>query len=471
MLFETLNLKILNILGKATLRIGEKARSLVTFMCCIIISSIFSLDPQNALDNRRMAIVSLIVLVAIAVSAKGEIKPVRWNKLPVLTIELFAMAMLAVRPIHPIGEGYIIFAVDILILFPMLYTVMAESGRGAHFIGLMTYAIITMGIICFAMSLFLALGDGNYVLDGRVMGVVRNPNYYGTIGLALSIASIYNIIKKHTHYAWKMLSAISAGVGTSMILASVSRTALLSLIECFFVFFIFSLKNLKGHANHDEGASFRRRTHQLLYPVLVILMIVSVLSAFRLQQMVFFGENNDDMGNTFVQNVSIIPEVYADDEEVNGTEGEKPEEQNTVSGRLFSNTDLDSFSSGRINLWKLYSNYFNINGNDYDTIKHQDQFYWLIETRAHNNIIDYIFRFGIPAGMLYSIFFIYILFKAMIMTFSQRYNTPEEMWVVMMVVIYAVYSMIEIASLPFTRYTPCLFFLSAASIVCSPSEF
>ena len=465
MIFGPINLRVLNVISRMTNNIGSRARMLISFSCFLFIGLVFSLFPRSVYDERRMALISVLTVVLTAMCAGGEIKPVRWNKLPVLALELFALNMIIIRLIHPVGQGYMVYAVDILFLFPMLYTALLNRKDQTWFIDLMSYAVTISGTICFAYSLIIAGDDGEYLFIGRVMGVVKNPNYYGMIGLALVISGLYNIARDHDNTFWKVMASISTGIGISMIVASVSRTAMLAMVACAAAFFIFTVRADQEALRHKESPLHPGRKWLLVALAIVLVVAISAFAAVRLHKMIFaIPQNGDTMGALSNCSVSVITEVYAED----GVNEQPEETQAGIEGRFSTSTDIDTFSSGRISIWKRYSEHFNFTGNDFDAAKESGMFDDLNESRAHNNIIDYTFRFGIPAGLLYSVFYIAVIIISLIKAFGRKRFTACDLWVVMIAAAYVIYGMIEISTLPFTRYMPCLFFLSIAPLMAEP---
>ena len=462
MLFEQLNLYVLKRISRLTEPIGNRARTLIVFVCFVIIGMIFSLKPSYAYDARRMALISLIVLLLTAACSEGEMKPVKWSKPAALSLELFALMMIVIRPLHSVGQGYMIFAFDILILLPMLYIVLINRAKQTRIIDLLSLAVIISGIVCFVFSMILAQGEGSYIVDGRVMGAVKNPNYYGMTGLALVISGIYNFASNYRNIGWRVMTAVITGIGISMMLVSVSRTAILSALICAAVYLLFLIKGVKGYSVRNEDPTYNMRNRILLSAAIILILVLTTVGALKLQQNVFYiAQSESNIHFASMQAVPFLPgEVYADD----GVE-ERTDENQTIGGRFSADTDINTFSSGRIGIWKRYIEHFNLTGNDLDTAKKRGFFEGLTEYRAHNNIIDYAFRFGIPAGLLYTVFYIAIIVKAAKLTFGRRRFTADDLWVVMTAAVYAIYAMVEISTLPFTRYMPCLFFLSAAPLL------
>ena len=145
------------------------------------------------------------------------------------------------------------------------------------------------------------------------------------------------------------------------------------------------------------------------------------------------------------------------------TEEATEEEVAPISSRLQGTEDIDSFSSRRTVIWRAYLPHMNALGNDYREFKkmHPE----LKETRAHNNFIDYAFRCGIPVAAIYLIFYIAIGTKALLRIRTSKKQLSVWFLAITITGIYALYSMVEIATLAFIRVIPCLFFLTIAPLM------
>ena len=455
---------MLNKMSGATSQMGTKARSLIVLVCCMIVGAIFSFDPQSIYDTRRMIVLSLVTLVITVMYADGEIRPAKWNKLIILSIELFALLMIVIRALHPVGQGYLIYAFDILIVFPVLYTAVLKTSKYVHFIDLLTCAILLSGVACYIAGLFLAHGENERVFFGRIAGVAENPNYYGMIGLVMVMSGLYIMVRRHTNLALTTLIAVCIGIGISMTMAAISRTAMLASLGCAAVFVIYMIRWIKKARSVESRYSRSLSKDLIMFVLFVLVVALSAIGSLKMQQIVYLEKQID---NNVSKSIGTIVQIaYAED----GLKEQDEEDLDAIKNRFSVDTDLNSFSSGRLVIWQMYLERLNFLGNDYEAISEDGDFAMMRESRAHNNMLDYAFRFGIPAGLLYCVFYIAILIRAASMAFRKKTFDACDMWVVMTVAAYALYAMIEIATLPFTRYIPCLFFLSAAPLMCSREE-
>ena len=93
-----------------------------------------------------------------------------------------------------------------------------------------------------------------------------------------------------------------------------------------------------------------------------------------------------------------------------------------------------------------------------------------VEHRAHNNIVDYLYRCGYIVGGLYILFYVMQGITGLILLFSKAYRRPAFLYTVMIVGTYSVYAMLEISTLAFIRIIPCVYFLTIAPIIVDFSD-
>ena len=139
------------------------------------------------------------------------------------------------------------------------------------------------------------------------------------------------------------------------------------------------------------------------------------------------------------------------------------EELSTITERIDTSNGINSYSSGRINIWRIYLIYITPFGRPFSNIK--GDLSSQSEIRAHNNILEYFYRCGYVVGSLYVIFYIATAFIGLKMLFSGRYDRPGDAFLIMVIGAYSVYAMLEISTLPFMRVIPCLFFLTIAPVM------
>lgn len=441
MFLEEICIKILAFFYKITGRIGENLRKLLIFSCVFSLSLMFSFSPQSVWDGRRMIYGTVILILLTLFSADREIIPVSWHKGELL-LELFAIGIINIAFVHPVGYDILVFAADILLPFPALYIIWINRDDIETLYSIISAAILISGIGCFLYSIYLLLNGENLMVAGRFAGVTKNPNYYGMVGLSVILASEFMLINKKTSRTALAGLSVCAGIGTAMVIKSVSRTSILSAIISFTTFSIFFIKTIKIN-EHTIGGYIRR-----IIAAALIIVAASTAGVF-LQNIDPSSTIDDDKVSRSIAAVNTDMALFVQNP------NESEEQSYTIKERFGVDTDINSYSSGRIEIWNRYISYLNMIGNDYPEMYN----------KAHNNALDYAFRCGIPVGLMYVLFYCFIVTSALTRLFGRRYNRTAYFWASTITLIYAIYSVVEISTLPFTRYIPCLFFLSFSPLV------
>lgn len=183
----------------------------------------------------------------------------------------------------------------------------------------------------------------------------------------------------------------------------------------------------------------------------------------------YFGMQLDDIHYNAVSAINSGKEAA----EQTAADSESPEQQaptgesetlDTISERINAQDGINSYSSGRLVIWRIYAENITPLGMPLSNIQYKLSAVTL-ERRAHNNILEYCYRCGYLVGSLYVLFFISAAFIGLKMLFSGRYDRPKEAFLIMVIGAYSVYAMFEISTLPFMRVIPCLFFLTIAPIM------
>ena len=117
--------------------IRKKTRRTVLWTVFLVLSLYFILLFSNVFyrgvlftNNQREIFMSVLLLTATVFSMDGELKPVAWNKWVALLTILGGAGLIFIRILHPIGDGYLIFGVMLLTVYPAFYLVWNGRKRG-----------------------------------------------------------------------------------------------------------------------------------------------------------------------------------------------------------------------------------------------------------------------------------------------------------------------------------------------------
>lgn len=286
---------------------------------------------------------------------------------------------------HNIGSGYLLSQVIIMIALPLLYRKRKDGGiaelldSAAMAVIAVMLAVTVIHMICFpygSVTHYIVNDDGSRTAWqlwstylNRYRGITSNPNILGefmTMGILSSLYLIYRDTGKKY-----ILYAIVLGFCIGQAVMSISRTALLSEILLFVAWMILYGKSRKG---------FRK---------FLLILLIAVLSALLTYFIINRGTDNYGLLSSLQAPVA----VYAAD-------------GSSITQRLEKSTDLNTFSSGRIEIWKIYLDHLNMGGHDVsysypirvmNTLGNGYNYYSL----AHNVALEYAYRCGIPTGILF----------------------------------------------------------------------
>lgn len=382
-------------------------------------------------------------------SINQVLKPVRVNRIPYYSMIIFGIGALMIGFIHPVGDGYVMYALDLALLFPVFYFVWINRGDHETLFNIISFVIMIYSLIGFLICIYLALKGELIIEYERICGFKKDPNSFAMLGVLSIIAGFYLLMEHSDRSLFWILSPLCVGTGTIFVVLPISRTAMLALVADFLVFMIFAIKNRGSGGRPVPG-----RGKKLLLACLLMIVVLGIGLSLNNWNMKVLEEKNMAQAER-----SAAEEGPASTESAPAAE----EETESVSERWDTENDMNTFSSGRIDIWKVYISNSSWLGGDLKSIKPELED--LLETRAHNNIIDYLFRYGYIEGSFYIVFYISVGINGLIMLFSKRYNRPRDCFLVMVIGTYSIYALIEIATLPFCRCIPCLFFITLAPIM------
>ena len=324
---------------------------------------------------------------------------------------------------------------------------------------MMASSVLILGIISFMYCFFLA-GNGKLVImDNRIAGHMGNPNFLGSVGAVLFMASIFIMSKYLQHLGYIAVCSLGLGIGLTYVALSGSRTAMLSEISSLVVAIVFIAKARKTADMTGKDVCIR-----LL--IMLAAVIFATWSGMKLDDINYRAISSGE--SIFGQSIAVIQTVYAEDDTGEEQAGEGV---NPLFDRIDPSDgsgDLNAFGSGRLMIWKIYADNLSWFGRPHWELR--EQLRDAPETRAHNNFLEYFYRCGYIVGSFYVFFYIAIGIAALKRFFSRKYSDPGSMFLVMVVFTYMIYALIEIAYMPFTRIVPCLFFLSIAPLMGEKTE-
>ena len=106
--------------------------------------------------------------------------------------------------------------------------------------------------------------------------------------------------------------------------------------------------------------------------------------------------------------------------------------------------NLNTFSSGRINLWQFCIENSTLLGNDVATTIHYNGINY---AGAHNSIVEMTYRYGFLSGIAYTVMIIMVVIYSLKITISNQ--SKESIFLMAIVPAYVVIAMFEVVFLPY----------------------
>ena len=450
---QKLYILLFNGIYRITGKIDERVRNAIVFLCCLLFTAVYffwtgSLDASPGII---MTAGSAVTAVMTVFSINGPMVKVRKNYLAYYSMVLFGAGILIIGQLHKVGDGYVMYALDLIFLFPALYFIWSNRGDHGTLYKMIAAGILLAGIISFMYCFYLA-SKGELVIEyGRVTGFKRNPNFLGMMGVAVMIGSTYLLLLLNQNRLAVLLSSAGIGIGLTYTFLSVTRTAMLAVIGCGIVGFVFLFKMIRC-------GSMRKKS---VIPLIAVMILTAAVTTY-------FGMELDDIQYNAVSAGNPVEETA----EQTAPDSASPvqqdpaggsEESSTITERINTSGGIDEYSSGRMKIWRIYARNITPLGMPLSNI--EAELSEASDYRAHNNILEYCYRCGYLVGSIYVLFYIAAAAIGLKMLFSGRYDRPEDAFLIMVIGVYSVYAMLEISTLPFMRIVPCLFFLTIAPII------
>lgn len=447
---------------------NKKVRKAVMFICSFFLTSFYVayFDINNTFrlinQNTKCNIICGAVLVILVIfSVDRPLKCVTWNK-PLFWLFFSAGAgLFIISLIHPVGSGYRTMGLMMMVGFPCLYFVWNNRGDYEVLFNSLSTASMLTGVIVYLQFVYMATHGELINLGGRVSAFFINSNMFSMFGVMMVCSATYMFLAKRESMIWFVANAFIYAMGWDIILLSVSRAALLIGLGSVFSLAIFELK-YKG----EEFSSGKRRTKALR-----IAAVFSMVFVFF-----FIGDKLVDINSIIIYRQQVEAEQAKQEEAVaegeievvtaadsdESSDIEVPEEitendTDSFANRLDTNNGSD-FSAGRIMLWKQYVSHLNLLGNSFNK-KDVLEMTGGYVTHAHNNFLEFGYRCGVPVALLHIALELYAGIICLIFLFNKKYNKPEHLFAIVFMVCYAVYSMLDVATLPFERPAPFFFYM------------
>ncbi len=450
--FFIFNLNLINI---GTGRISEKAKDRIILFLYIALFSFFiafratifkgwAFRELLPTKSSRYLFCTIIFLVITILSIKKPLHRVRWRSSVILAQLTMGLLIIIISFIHPIGDGYRLFGVQLILVFPAFFLVWNNRRDYENLFCPIINAMLFVGMLFYIINYILAFGGNLATVGTRCNGCMPNANSFSLIGMEMVLGGLYLFSVKDRRWIKSIYSGVSIGMGTGIILTGQMRVAFITVFICIMTSLFFNFRYFKVKID-------RTVLCQLLIIILLIFLFVEASSAMM-----------DINKRARERNQGITPSV-----ETTESQNKAPQEPD-VGDRFDISTgkDLNTYSSGRIQIWKNYASHLNWIGNDfdqYDPVK----FTGSAELPyAHNIFLEIAYRCGVPVGILSMIYYLICGFICIGFLFFKTDNKQRYLlFPIIASIAFALEALLDCAVLPFFQAEALVFYISVAVIV------
>ena len=365
-----------------------------------------------------------LLIIAAFLSMRGEITTVPWRNSLTVPYLLFALGLVGIGLMHPIGGGYGFFGLMLLSVYLCLYLVWNNRGDYETLFDMIALAFMLAGTVYFIWFVYADYKGIETVWEsvyaGRHEGGLYNANFLSFLGLGVSCCALYYFYRSVTKIGKKSFLAIGYGLaaivmGSVLIVKGGSRAAILVLFANAAIIVFFLVKRVLI----ASGKGRISKVPLIIIGCIILLAILVVGSKYNL----LFAFRFD-----------------------------------------FSNQNADQFSSGRIGIWKNYAQHLTLLGHDMSSVNWDALTGGMNTRHAHNNFLDYSYRSGVAVGLCLIAFQLIAGIITLVCMFKRKMNRGYEVFVVIFTVQYLIFSLVDIATLPMTNYGAFFFFICVAPL-------
>ena len=404
-LLQSVYMLILNfIFDKFTSKINEESRNKIILGTIIFYAAFIIVSGSSKITGARVGrldaalVFTIVILMVIVLSVNGKLIKKQCNTQFCSFYFLTGILMLISCILNETKLVHEIYALQWLLLFPMLYFVWNNREDYSVLYTLIAKGFSYTGIIYFVL-LLIAFPKSAHEVSGAYIGTTTNPNILGLIGCSIAISSLYLYMVQKKH----ILPLVTLCAGLGLAVMGESRTSLLAICFSALICIIYSTYYFIK----------KKYVHKNLFVKIIVGLIV-VLISIPIFNMAF-----DFMQIAFAKSSNIF-------------------EKFRYAG------DLNAFSTGRINLWQYCIENATFFGNDVGTtIPYNGTNY----AGAHNSIVEMIYRYGILAGITYTITMALMVIYGIKISINSDYKTG--VFLMCIIPAYFVVSMLEVVFLPY----------------------
>ncbi len=450
-------ISIINPVYSVTGRISEKIRNLIIQILYIGIfgmyiafrAKIFKHAFYRELfhDTSIRYIACTIVLLLIAVlTINAPLQKVKWRPAILYSQLITGLGIVIISFLHPIGAGYRLLGVQLLLVFPCFYLIWNNRRDYKELIRPVVYAVTIIGIIFYAGTYLMAF-KGRLVYDPwstRLAGVMPNSNSFSLIGMELVLCAIYLLVAEGGSRINTCLAGIITGMGLGIVIEGQMRIAVLTIGLCSFFSLYYAVRFFRNRATKK----------MLVHAIVVLLLAGTMIQMTAIMTSVNQNAINRKNGVETVAEESAPP-------------AENPDAPN-VTDRILKTEeeDLNTYTSGRIQIWQNYYNALNLLGNNFDEYDPMQFTGKKGLPFAHNIFLEIAYRCGVPVGLMAVLYYVICGWVCIRFLFVRSDNKqPYQLFPIIFAISFALEALLDCAVLPFFQAEALLFYIAVAVMI------
>jgi len=371
----------------------------------------------------------------IVFTMKEELHVVKWNKK--ITVLWLALGIVQLFSGLFVSREYLPMAVIWIVLFPMLFLVWNNRKDYER----LFCEVAIAGDICFVILAGISVcGYSFNVLNYG--GFLKNPNGLGQ-WITFAYPLILFLYSKQKKNIWKVCFMVQAALALVLCIASRSRTALLAVLFMSVLFVIYRVWNM------SRVAQFYKSFFCFVLCFVLVACACLIINTFVLEEQAMQSGLNDSFLTRLTANTRRF--IFGWSERFAGADK--------------ADTSINSYSSGRIGIWKKTIESLNWKG-------HPSREHIIVDrngnvgNNTHNMILQFAYDNGIVAGIIYVLLIACSGFKSLK---KAKENIHDERSVYPYVLIihagYGVTCMLASINLPFLYMISFLYYLSFAVLI------
>lgn len=450
-------ISILNPVYSVTGRISEKIRKLIIQILYIgifgmyiafrakIFKHAFYRELFHDASIRYIACTIVLLLIAV-LTINAPLQKVKWRPAILYSQLLTGLGIVIISFLHPIGAGYRLLGFQLLLVFPCFYFIWNNRRDYKELIRPVVYAVTIIGIIFYSGTYLMAF-RGRLAYDPwstRLAGVMPNSNSFSLIGMELVLCAIYLLVVEGGSWFNTCLAGIITGMGLGIVIEGQMRIAVLTIGLCSFFSLYYAVRFFRNRATKK----------MLVHAIVVLLLAGTMIQMTAIMTSVNQNAINRKNGVETVAEEAAPPAENPDAPDVTDRILKTEEE------------DLNTYTSGRIQIWQNYYNALNLLGNNFDEYDPMQFTGKKGLPFAHNIFLEIAYRCGVPVGLMAVLYYVICGWVCIRFLFVKCENKqPYQLFPIIFAITFALEALLDCAVLPFFQAEALLFYIAVAVMI------